>query len=382
MTQCRICRSRPADSDEHLISSALGGRRKVRDVLCVSCNNTCGGAIDAELAQRYAEIRMALAIEGDRGQTAAVRALDSAGNRVILEPGMVPKTAPRKPEIVKKDGNTLSVVFSSERAARDYLASLERKNPGVEITITSVRRQQVFPGNVQLHLQLGGDGVMRSCVKSALVLVAMQRRPEEHLEQAWNYVESGGEKDNVRLNWTLAPAPFTLEPRLGLVPHLIAVVASRASQTIRMQARLFGGITYCGTLAADVDCGTWKAGYAVDPLSGEEMIVDDFEGEVGTPIDSASPEPLFEQMQAAMDTIMRLASEQAGEVLIDSITRRAVQKHLGGLPEGTPITDEVIQALAHDLAEEYVRHHFRENTEVEDPDLARKLQEMLGTSKT
>jgi hypothetical protein len=42
MKTCRLCRSNSPDSEEHLFQSAIGGRRKVRGVLCVLCNGLSG----------------------------------------------------------------------------------------------------------------------------------------------------------------------------------------------------------------------------------------------------------------------------------------------------------------------------------------------------
>ena len=48
---CRICRNRPADSGEHLIPGAIGGRRIVYGVLCGPCNSTCGSGIEAAMTK-------------------------------------------------------------------------------------------------------------------------------------------------------------------------------------------------------------------------------------------------------------------------------------------------------------------------------------------
>jgi len=50
---CLICEcalTAAKDSEEHVIPNAIGGRWKMRGILCRSCNNTSGVTWDAALA--------------------------------------------------------------------------------------------------------------------------------------------------------------------------------------------------------------------------------------------------------------------------------------------------------------------------------------------
>jgi HNH endonuclease len=359
---------------EHLIASALGGRRKVANVLCTECNNRCGQTIDAGLADAYAEIRMALAVEGDRGQTASVAATDATGRRVYVDPGLAPRAARGKPDVIHQpDGKTFTARFSSEREAVQYVEALKRQNPGKTITINDAVVERIFPEQVKLELQVAGHDVIRSCVKSALTLVAYRQKSEDGLEKAWAYVARGPTTTKLDAFLTIAPAPWSLDGRLGPVPHLIAVASSKVERAIRFQVRLFGDIAFCGTLAANIDVANWMVGYAVDPLGSLEEPCDEFSSDLGTP--SEYDDALFQRVGTAVESIIGPAYDRSKRMAIDSIVRKAVADHLGSLPEGSPVPEEATLALSKQIAEEATALRFRLDRRVPDLALLQRMQE-------
>ncbi len=106
MALCRYCRTREADSDEHLFQSAIGGRRKVHGVLCTPCNNSCGSNIDATLVEAFRPFLTNLAIVGDDGQTHHLLATDVSGRKLIIRSGGLVEAAPTAPVMERIDDRT------------------------------------------------------------------------------------------------------------------------------------------------------------------------------------------------------------------------------------------------------------------------------------
>jgi len=370
---CRICKSNPAHSDEHLISSALGGRTKVPGVLCKQCNETCGAGIDKVLAEKFAAIRNMLGIVGDRRQTASLTVTDEAGRRLYIGPGMIVRGAAGPPDVRINADGTFEGTFLSEKAAREYIDSLKRKHPGKPIDVSSAEAACVFPGQVPMTLQLGGHDVMRSCVKSALTLIIHAGKPEAGLDAAWNYVATGAEPERVNVYFTAAPPPWTPESDFGQVPHLVAVVASKSSRTVAMQVRLFGDIAIAGTLAVDADVDDWRVACAMDPQRGTYELTDSFEGK---PEDGAqTADEVIASITAAVARIRKVGQGVTADALANEITTRLVNKHLGPLREGDFITEEIFAALAKDVAEEAARHRFRIDSSEPDEEMRQRMDQ-------
>ena len=299
MDLCRICRAAPAISREHLVPSALGGRRDVAGVLCVACNSECGRTVDADCAASFALLRMLLGIVGDRGQAARVRATDSNGRRLDLGPGLSVVAAPGPPEILERRADFERVRFGSEQEQRRYIAAQRRKRPNETVSVLRTEEIRLAPGQVDLEFKLGGPGVMRSAVKSALVLIADRSHPETELEPAWRFVSTGATQEACQFNWTHAPPPWVPTADLGPLAHIIAVDACAQSRRITAHVQYFGHLGVCGTLARDVTTTAWQATYAVDPLSGTEEFGERLHREMGTPVSQETMNAFYDGLEEA-----------------------------------------------------------------------------------
>jgi hypothetical protein len=184
--KCRRCRDREADSKEHIFQSAIGGRWQVAGILCVPCNGIFGAGIDSALTTGFQDLRVFLGIIGDRRQAATFERTDDRGNAVIVGPNMTPRSAERAPEIVSENGPQKVFSVASERAARQFLKSHERK--GQQFTLGDVTVRTIYPGAIPMEFGFGGgeDG-FRACIKTVLCLVAAREceGPQASLEEAW-----------------------------------------------------------------------------------------------------------------------------------------------------------------------------------------------------
>src|SRR5688572_4452176 len=61
-----------------------------------------------------------------------------------------------------------TVRVTSAKAARRYIASLGRKNPGAKFEVTAAETISTYPGRVHLPVAIGGDDFFRSALKTAL----------------------------------------------------------------------------------------------------------------------------------------------------------------------------------------------------------------------
>ena len=350
---CRQCVSQEGTSEEHVILSSIGGRVVVRGVLCTPCNGHFGETIDAVVAKQFEPIRMMLAIEGDRGQTASIRGRTDDGREVILGPGLQPRSAARAPENVALDENGFSGTFHSLEAARQYNESLQRKNFGRRnVVVTGASDNIEFLPPVNIDMQLGGADFMRSSIKSVLTLLAKRELcvPSEILARAWRYV--GGEPEEttgVAMHLATGPGPWAHEA-LGRVSHRIAVRSCVARGLVEADVRYFGEIG----VVARIECAVEEAfaiAYGIDPISGADASADDWSGAIEDPRSPTGD--YFAALEVALNIVAVRAHERETELLLKRITEDALLQALEVYPNREP--PEFFSALVAGLVANEVR---------------------------
>jgi hypothetical protein len=314
---------------------------------------------------------MMLGVVGDRGQSASVTGEDNEGRQVIVDPLLVPRAMPRKPDLVKKPNGDFNVTLPAEQAA-EFIDSLRRKH-GEKVQLHGARVIREFPGQVNLNLELGGPEALRSCVKSALVLICWKGGPVAETCEAWGYVRGETEWDASRFSFTSSSAPWLPGPELGEVPHVLAAVADSTAREVKMHLRLFGAIDLCGLLAQDVDVDDWRAAYALDPLSGTEAFVDKFEGEIGRPIDKETLSEFYDAVEKRLARVDQIAGRLARDAMMSRVIESVLRSH-----DGEPWDEQTINKVASEISEEIATQLFRIGGTVDDADLLSELRRRLG----
>ncbi len=378
MPTCRACGTAAADSAEHVIASALGGRRAVRDVLCAACNSELGRTIDAEVAESLKVVRMALGIEGDRGQVATVESVDEKGRRVILEPGLGVRLAEAKPQVTEGDQRTWNILAPSERALTAQVSAILRKQPGATFCVTRAQVRCHPSGPIPYSFDIGGREMLRACVKSALVLAAWRRLPERHLHAAWQYVVDGSETNGLAAGWTTGPRPWTLRSDLGPCPHSVSIAARSDMRAVRFDVRLFGGIAVAGTLAHEVDCGDWGAGYAVDPFTGRTEVADSLAEPIAPQASDEDAPNAVEALKHEFGRIMAVAGERARGRQLDQIIRARWAIDFADVAPGTVPSRAAVASFSRAVAEQAARKLFPYPHAVDDPALLARIERRVN----
>ncbi|WP_081864492.1 HNH endonuclease [Chondromyces apiculatus] len=324
---CRCCTENPADSLEHLFPSAIGGRRKIRDVLCAHCNNGHGATIDAHLANALKGPRMLLNITGDRGQTATVRAESTSMGKVDLTPGAVPQPVPGRPVIIDEKDGRQTIRFGSEKEVRAYLKAQERK--GNKVRVIDARIHSVFPSMAEFNVELGGEEYFRAATKTALTLMAWKGLAGGIGEaELWKYVAGGSLSERVSTNVTYAKKPWPLPTTFERLAHQVTV-QREAGGTLRVDVRYFGDLAVAIEASVDDPGPAWRIGYAMDPFTGKEVQTN----YVSTALEGVPP-----RTEAAHARTRRAHDEAAKAILkrwhVEA--RRAVRRNLwSGISKGS-----------------------------------------------
>ncbi len=154
------------DSDEHVISMALGGRRTVRGLLHKTCNNQAGHTWDAALEKQLRPLALHFGVKRQRGKTLRMRIKTTSGEEFLLGSGGTLEMV--RPDIERTrtaDGEDIRVVAGSTGMARQVLEGEKRKNPRIDVerTLASAEaRHSYAQGAIQLDFIFGGELAGRS----------------------------------------------------------------------------------------------------------------------------------------------------------------------------------------------------------------------------
>ena len=161
-------------SKEHVFPNAIGGRKSVRNFLCVACNSTTGNEWDNELVSQFRPLCTMLNVRRQRGENRPFDVETVGGRKLTLNPdGSMTIAEPLfEPELDGKTGVTIHARTIPE--LRRMLSGLRKKNPQIDVDervkqAPRVREYSSEPYAVPLNV--GGLVAGRSMIKSCLAMV-------------------------------------------------------------------------------------------------------------------------------------------------------------------------------------------------------------------
>ena len=368
---CRLCRIASADSSEHLFQSALGGRLEVAGILCKPCNDRMGHTIDADLVRALDWARMLLAIEGDRGQSASVRAVDPSGREVILNPGALAESARARPRVVQIDSDTMNMTSFSREQAREITEAYQRKRPGQTLVVKDVKVTKTFPGPTKFDVSLNIETFARAAVKSVLVLLGhLGLEDGDALANAWRFVRGDTTGDvGVRAHWSPLPGPWR-DDSLGEAPHQVTMRSDPAADLVTADVRYFGDVAVCIQMRGQLS-SSFEVGYGVDPLTGRQLHHRGWIGWIDTP-GRADRESILDARDRAVFRIRRASESRGQAALEDQVLRECTRSVMGDRRE--PPSDAERDRIQACFDEEMAFIARREDREDDAPELVADLQ--------
>jgi len=333
---CIICKTPITpenDSSEHVVSSAVGGRLKVKDFLCKSCNSGAGQSWDAALAQQMHPLCHLFAIVRDRGDLPPLPIVTTAGEELTLLPGGgFALTDPKFERSPVAEGTGIQVKARSIGEARRILQGLKKKHPNLDVEAEMAKAEETisYPeGAVHHELQFGGTEGGRSMVKTAAAFARHLGIPTTACGIAAGYLRD-----------ELAEAPFGFyyasdlvkDRPVGVPFHCVAVHGDPANGLLLGYVEYFGAVRIVTCLSETYDHPAVSGCYAIDPTNGRTFTL-----AVSLPFDRAEI--------AAIYAYERMTSQAMGAAL-DAVIGPAVKRnHAVGLQHA--VEDAARYGLAH-----------------------------------
>jgi len=280
---CIYCKSEEFDqgrgSEEHAVLSSLGGRKASRSICCQKCNTALGNEIDEPLAEGLRIISTFLGIVTGRGKNAAtLKSYFSHNNKKIdlLPGGRVQQSKVNIDRNIDKESGITSISISARNLdmAKNLLEQ-QMKSFGKSVKyfqFGEITERIEYPESISGTLDLGLVSQHRSIAKSALTYIATMISSERLRSGCFsNIIEYIlGDKEELELT-TMTKVNFPSLPYISDAQHRIIISASEEKKIAIGLVELFGGLKFRVILTDCWDGPNLQKGYAVNPLSGEQV---------------------------------------------------------------------------------------------------------------
>ncbi|MDY6467031.1 HNH endonuclease [Acinetobacter faecalis] len=274
MNTCFICNNiigLENNSKEHIIPNSIGGRKIVRNFICIDCNNMTGETWDSELFKQLALFCTMFGIERQRGDVAPLKVKTLSGKEYIqFNDGTFQLLRPKFFTQVLEDKKIkISIQARTQKEALQILKGIAKKHNLSDTNIECIKNEIVIKDSylnepIGHSINFGGEKAGRSVVKTALALAFDAGINPFECEAAINYLINNGEacfgyyyeKDLIE------------NREIGCPLHCVKIQADKKSK------KIFGYVEYFGfmrmvILLSDNYCGeNIEAVYAIDPMKG------------------------------------------------------------------------------------------------------------------
>ena len=270
--KCILCDCVITDANhsrEHVIPNSIGGRKRVRGVLCKTCNATAGDEWDAEFARQLSPLSSMFGITRDRGEVPPQLLTRMSGQQLVRRSdGQLTLARPIYEEAKTESGVRISISAPTEAQARQLLERVKKRFPHVDVDFVVPKTNYTYLDEpIKTDLQIGGVKSGRTIVKSCVALAVSAGVKAKDCDNALEYLRKPDgfpcfgyfhERDLIR-------------NRPNEVFHCVAVVGDSASGMLVGYAEYYGVYRIVVGLSDRYGGKDFRAVYAINPMTGKEV---------------------------------------------------------------------------------------------------------------
>lgn len=351
--ECALCDveiTEENDTNEHIIPNSIGGKKKVRGFICISCNSMSGDQWDAELAKQLNPLCLLFHIKKDRGGPPPSQTFEtSSGEKITLHHHgrMSPSTPVFVEEII--DGKrVVSIQARDMKEAKRMLEGVKRKYPSIqveEILAGASVEESYLDGMVEMTLEFGGQRAGKSVVKTVLALVSLAGVEPHTCEYAMNYLRLDGPPC---FGYYYAK-DLVIDRPLATPLHCVAISGSPETGLLLGYLEYFGLQKVVLCLSDNYSGPNVEFCYSIDPRTREELDV-----KVGLSLTMQDIHAAYNyetydyvEVMKCFDEVMPAAIEAKTRREIDRVVTAAIKHGFdkSGAAEGEILTEEHLGKL-------------------------------------
>lgn len=255
------------NSKEHILKNSIGGRKKVLNFICSTCNSKTGEEWDVEVDNLFgAYLSLLLGIKRERGRVPRKKVIDTLTDKsYFLERGKIVLADPT----YNISDEKLTITAPNKKRAKQYLSQLKSEDvipqSVMHLTSEEVEGEEKITTELKFNIPELDSGFSRSVTKSALALLSVNRQALDSCIKAKKFLLN---KEAPCLSYLYTYDP--LENRPFACPlHYVHVFSSY--NKIMAYVELFGIARYFLILSDDYDGKKINTTYSINPQTGNEL---------------------------------------------------------------------------------------------------------------
>ena len=347
-------------SSEHVILSALGGKKQTKSICCEKCNNRLNTEIDNDFAKQLSVIANQInLITGRKKSPATLKNIDTEkGYKIELRPGCQPELARASVDANTHNNGEIHISISArnqEEAKTLLEGQLKKFGKNLnDIKIQKCERVSEHVGTLHFNLSIGGPLHFRSIAKMMLNYFASKFNPDRmtisSFQKAIQFIDKGVPLPENWINFDYInrfPSSTTLSP----FNHRLLIGTRSKEKIVYGFLELFGELNFSAILDDQWDGPDKNYVYIVDPATSvqkEEEIVFNI-----SKVMLMKKECSLSEVQNAFNRLFEKIKKKIEKEFSENLIQETIEKHVKGKSE--IITPEMINASSQELAQALVK---------------------------
>ena len=357
-------------SSEHVILSAIGGKKQTKSICCEKCNNQLNAEIDNDLAEKLSIIANQInLITGRKKSSATLKNIDTEkGYKIKLRPGGQPELAKASIDANTHNNGEIQISISArnqEEAKTLLEGQLKKFGKNLnEVKIQKCERVSEYVGTLHFNLSIGGPLHFRSIAKMMLNYFANKFNPDRmtssSFQKAIQFIDKGVPLPENWINFDYTnrvPFSTTLSP----FNHRLLIGTNSKEKIVFGFLELFGELNFSAILDDQWDGPDKIYVYIVDPVTSvhkEEEIVFNISKEMLMKKEYSLPEG-----QNAFNRLFEKIKKKIGNDFSENLIQETIEKYFKG--KGEIITPEMINVFSQEVAQALVKTTYKIDTREE-----------------
>lgn len=270
--ECALCDeiiTKENDTKEHVIPSAIGGRKKISGFICNKCNIKSGEEWESDLAVQLNPLSLFFGIDRDRGTVPSQLVETTGGGKFKLNvDGSMDIAKPEYKENIHEAGVDISINARSMKEAKHMLKGVKRKYPQVQLDelISNAQEKSLYCSDmIKFQLSFGGQKAGRSIVKSAMALAVKSGVEPKKCEHAREYLLA--EDGEACFGYYYEKDLVKNRPE-GVPLHCVYVKGNPKTKQLLGYVEYFGVQRMVLCLSSSYEGKDFTNSYAINPING------------------------------------------------------------------------------------------------------------------